>query len=131
MWLSCGMKFIHIQEGKGLPMQEPGTRVVTEEPEGRVSAVNCAWIKPRTRYKGEQRTRLDVTSSRVDVVGRDSVGLQNDVKVVAVHCVVISSRGFGRKEGERTMEGVGSAAWNRDIDDGVRFQDDPVDDLDS
>jgi hypothetical protein len=29
------------QEERGSPMQEPSTRVVTEEPEGRVAAVNC------------------------------------------------------------------------------------------
>jgi len=73
-------------------MQEPSTRVVAEETEGRVSSVDykAGWLKfVEDRREGEKRTRHDITSGGVDVIGCELVGLDDDVEVVAVHWVVL------------------------------------------
>jgi hypothetical protein len=49
-----------------------------------------------SKYEQQKRTRLDVTSSWVDVVERGGEELQNDVEVVPVHCLLLESLPTGQ-----------------------------------
>jgi hypothetical protein len=90
MWLQFELRIMHGKKQEGCsPMQEPRAGIVAEEAEGRVSAVDCVRLNQCGGNKEGKRTRLDITSSRVDVVGREGIRLQNDVEVVSVHCAIV------------------------------------------